>query len=114
MRESDIIAANIRRIRISLGMTQEALAQKCQRSTNQINGYENARYKPTDRLLQILADALGVLPKDLTTPYESDQIDQSLEATPQIDGILDEAKHEIAKSLGVPTEAVRISVTIEI
>lgn len=55
----------IRRKRLELGWTQEALAEKLDTSSASINRYENGRRKITLELLYEFAAVFGVPPADL-------------------------------------------------
>ena len=59
---------NIRERRKELGLSQEALAQKCGVSRQTINAIENNKYDPTLSLAFALANALQLTVDTLFTP----------------------------------------------
>lgn len=59
------LARNLRRLRSSLGMTQEALAEACGLHQTYISDIERARRNVTLDVIQRLAHALGVKPDSL-------------------------------------------------
>lgn len=58
----------IRERRKELGLSQEALAQKCGVSRQTINAIENNKYDPTLSLAFVLANALQLTVDTLFTP----------------------------------------------
>lgn len=64
----DDMQNNIRERRKELGLSQEALAQKCGVSRQTINAIENNKYDPTLSLAFALANALQLTVDTLFTP----------------------------------------------
>ena len=63
-RRRRVIAANMRRYRKELGISQGRLAEMIGKPREQVNAWENARWEPTQHL-DVIADALGVTAEDL-------------------------------------------------
>jgi transcriptional regulator with XRE-family HTH domain len=59
-RRRERLAENVRRVRLSLGWTQDELAQQAGVDRKSINRLENAAYSPSVDRLFLVADALGV------------------------------------------------------
>ena len=57
-----IIAANVRRLRLERGFTQEQLAHECELDLTYIGGIERGRRNPSVKVIGKLATALGVHP----------------------------------------------------
>lgn len=62
------VAANVRRLRLRAGLTQDGLAERANVETTYIARVESARINLTIGLLGQLADALGVPPGRLLRP----------------------------------------------
>ena len=60
MRERDIFAANVRRLREERGWTQEELADAADLHLDHISKIENRRREPRVRTISKLAKGLGV------------------------------------------------------
>jgi transcriptional regulator with XRE-family HTH domain len=56
------VAANVRRLRLRAGLTQDALAERASVETDYLARVEAAKYNITIGLLGQIADALGVPP----------------------------------------------------
>ncbi|MCP5384183.1 MAG: helix-turn-helix transcriptional regulator [Sphingomonadaceae bacterium] len=63
-----IVAANIRRLRLERGFTQEQLAHECELDLTYIGGIERGRRNPSVKVLGKLAAALGVYPETFFKP----------------------------------------------
>ncbi|QCO02831.1 XRE family transcriptional regulator [Azospirillum argentinense] len=61
----DILALNIRRLRLAKGITQEELAHRAGMDRSYLGGIERAEHKATVVTVGRLAMALSVLPRDL-------------------------------------------------
>ena len=61
----DVVAANLRRLRNRLDITQEELAHRAGLSTRYVSKIETGRSSPTVTALGQLAEALGVGPVEL-------------------------------------------------
>jgi transcriptional regulator with XRE-family HTH domain len=62
------LAANLRRIRLERGMSQEALAHQLELHRTYIGGIEQKRRNLTLTAVERLADRLGVDPLELLVP----------------------------------------------
>ncbi len=60
-----LLAANLKKHRTRMGLTQMELAERCNISTSFIGEIEICRKFPSARTLQKLIDALGILPEEL-------------------------------------------------
>ncbi|AGY41548.1 transcriptional regulator Cro CI family [Mesoplasma florum W37] len=60
-----IIAANLRKIRSSKGLTQEELGFRCGISKNYISDFERGRRNITIKILQKLIEGLETTPQEL-------------------------------------------------
>jgi len=60
-----IVGANVKRLRLAEGLTQEQFAEKSGFSQQYLSGLERGRRNPTVVTLFELAQALGVEPQDL-------------------------------------------------
>lgn len=60
-----VVGANVRRIRLEKGLTQEKLAFEAKLDLTYIGGIERGRRNPTVIVLGRIADALGTTPADL-------------------------------------------------
>lgn len=67
----EIVAANVRRIRRSLGMTQQQLADVIDVSQPQICDIERGRSEIRSDTIDRLAEALGVAPATFWIPIET-------------------------------------------
>lgn len=65
MRWEDQVGRNIRRLRLAMGLSQEALAHKAEMSMRFLAGLERGEENPTLTYLVKVADALGVEPATL-------------------------------------------------
>lgn len=65
---NEIVAANVRRLRVGKQLTQEQLALDAQLDLTYIGGIERGRRNPTVKVLGQIAAALGVAPADLLRP----------------------------------------------
>lgn len=72
MEIEQIVADNIRRIRIEKGLTQEKLAQNCGMQISYIGMIEIRKKNPKLSTIQRIADGLGVHYLELLTPYKQD------------------------------------------
>lgn len=68
------IAANVRRLREGLGLTQEALGEAIGRDFRAIQRVESGRHAMNVRVLVSLANALDVEPAELLRPGEMPEI----------------------------------------
>jgi transcriptional regulator with XRE-family HTH domain len=59
------IAANVRRLRLRRGLTQEQLAELAGLETRTVQHLETGNANPTAAVLVVIADALGVSPGSL-------------------------------------------------
>ena len=66
-----IIAANVRRLRLESGFTQEQLAHECELDLTYIGGIERGRRNPSVKVLGKLAIALGVHPETFFKPSDA-------------------------------------------
>lgn len=66
-----IVAANIRRLRLERGFTQEQLAHECELDLTYIGGIERGRRNPSVKVLGKLAAALGVHPGTFFKPSDT-------------------------------------------
>jgi transcriptional regulator with XRE-family HTH domain len=68
------LAQNVRRLRYSLGISQEELADRCRLHRTYVGAIERAERNVTLSTLEVFSDALGVSVPDLLTPkpYEKD------------------------------------------
>jgi len=64
----DDFPANLRRLRLAAGLTQEALAERIGSKQEQISALERGKTQPTYNTLKRLAAALGVHPSALLLP----------------------------------------------
>ena len=79
MRDRDpkeIFAENIRRIRKSIGLSQEELADRAGLHRTYISSIERFERNVSLENIFLLAKALGVEPADLVTPSKSSERDQ--------------------------------------
>jgi transcriptional regulator with XRE-family HTH domain len=60
-----LVGRNLRRQRLSAGLSQEALADLAGLDRTYVSGVERGIRNPTVRVLQVIAVALGVKPADL-------------------------------------------------
>ena len=65
-----LVGENVRRLRLSRGLTQEEFAERCGFSQQYISDLERGRRNPTVVSLLELAQALGSSPVELITPTE--------------------------------------------
>lgn len=66
----EILAANLRRIRHSTGLSQEDLADRAGLHRTYISSIERAKRNVSLKNIFLLAEALGVEPGDLLKPVE--------------------------------------------
>ncbi len=64
----EVVAANVRRLRGELRLTQEEVAGRADCSVVYLSGVENAKRSVTVDVLVDLAEALNATPADLVTP----------------------------------------------
>ena len=64
-RITDILAKNMKSYRIALGFTQAYLAEKADTSTNYIGLIEKRKRFPSPEMIERIATALGIEPKEL-------------------------------------------------
>jgi len=64
-RVTDILAKNMKSYRIALGFTQAYLAEKIDTSTNYIGLIEKRKRFPSPEMIERIAAALGIEPKEL-------------------------------------------------
>jgi transcriptional regulator with XRE-family HTH domain len=64
------VAANIRRLRLELGLTQDVLAEEAAMDAAEIRRFEAGRRDPGIRVLTRLAHGLGVRPAELLEGVE--------------------------------------------
>ena len=62
------LGANVRRLRLKAGMSQETLAIQCGMFRTYLSRIENGTANPTIRMITSLSDGLGVTPGDLMKP----------------------------------------------
>lgn len=97
----------IRRVRLERGMSQQALAQAAGgRNVTQINAYERGRSRPSERVLNEIADALGVSLLELLGPGMT-VINQSAEVD-----LIQTLKAKVATALGVHPVAVQLKIEL--
>ena len=63
-----VFAANVKRLRLSAGLSQEALADRAGLHRTYISSVERGLRNVTLQSIFVLADALGVDPRDLLAP----------------------------------------------
>ncbi len=63
-----VIGANVRRLRLAKGLTQEALAHECDIDMRYLGGIERGQENPTVAVIGAIAAALGVNPTVLWAP----------------------------------------------
>ena len=68
-----ILADNVRRLRLSAGLSQEELAARADLHRTYISSIERARRNVTLGNIFVLADALGTTPATLVTPAEDSE-----------------------------------------
>jgi transcriptional regulator with XRE-family HTH domain len=66
-----LVGRNLRRQRLSAGLSQEALADASGLDRTYVSGVERGIRNPTVRVLQVIASALGVKPADLLAEEKS-------------------------------------------
>ena len=64
-RITDILAKNMKSYRLALGFTQAYLAEKIDTSTNYIGLIEKRKRFPSPEMIERIAAALGIEPKEL-------------------------------------------------
>lgn len=69
----NILAANVRRTRLSMGLSQMELAERAEISTGHMNDIERSRRWVSADTLVRLADALGLSPFQLLLPEDQQQ-----------------------------------------
>lgn len=60
-----VVAANVKRLRMERGLTQESLAHDAELDLTYIGGIERERRNPTVEVLGRIASVLGVTPSQL-------------------------------------------------
>lgn len=65
MNWNEVVAGNVKRLRVRRGMTQEQLAYECELDLTYVGGIERGRRNPTIKVLGRLASALGTSPASL-------------------------------------------------
>lgn len=79
MTPTEILAWNVRRLRVKQGLSQEALAVDAQLNVSYLSGVENGTKNPTIGVAERLAGALGVAFLDLfKAPNKGDTPPQTL------------------------------------
>lgn len=68
-----ILAENVRRLRLSAGLSQEELASRADLHRTYISSIERAERNVTLKNIFLLAQALGVTPATLVTPAEDSE-----------------------------------------
>ncbi len=68
-----ILAENVRRLRLSAGLSQEELAARADLHRTYISSIERAKRNVTLKNIFLLAQALGVTPATLVTPAEDSE-----------------------------------------
>ncbi len=68
-----ILAENVRRLRLSAGISQEELASRADLHRTYISSIERAERNVTLENIFLLAKALGVTPATLVTPAENSE-----------------------------------------
>lgn len=68
------IGDRIRELRLSKGLTQKQLGEKCGMVDSAIRRYESGRGNPTEKTLSRIADALGVFVADLVPISQFEKI----------------------------------------
>lgn len=68
------IGSKIKEIRLSKGLTQKQLGERCGMADSAIRRYESDRGNPTEKTLSRIADALGVFVIDLLPENEIDKV----------------------------------------
>ncbi len=63
-----VVGANVRRIRLERGLTQEKLAFDADLDLTYVGGIERGKRNPSLLVLARLAQALGSTPAELVTP----------------------------------------------
>lgn len=69
-----IVAANVRRLRLERGFTQEQLAHECELDLTYVGGIERGRRNPSVKVLGRIAKVLRIEPAHL---FEYDLADES-------------------------------------
>lgn len=69
----EILAENVRRLRLSAGLSQEELADRADLHRTYISSIERAKRNVTLKNIFLLAKALGVTPATLVTPAEDSE-----------------------------------------
>lgn len=62
---NSVVAANVRRLRVERGLTQEQLAHDAEIDLTYLGGIERGRRNPSVIVLGRIADSLGVHPTEL-------------------------------------------------
>lgn len=65
-----VIGANVKRLRLAMGLTQEQLADRCDFGQLYISQLERGQLNPTVLSLHEIAQALGTTTVVLLTPFE--------------------------------------------
>jgi transcriptional regulator with XRE-family HTH domain len=65
-----LVGRNVRRLRLERGISQEQLAVRSGFGQNYLSDLERGPRNPTVATLWELAQAIGVTPADLITPYD--------------------------------------------
>ena len=68
-----ILADNVRRLRLSAGLSQEELAARADLHRTYISSIERAQRNVTLENIFVLADALGTTPATLVAPVENSE-----------------------------------------
>ncbi|MCH7692008.1 MAG: helix-turn-helix transcriptional regulator [Proteobacteria bacterium] len=68
-----ILAENVRRLRLSAGLSQEELAARADLHRTYISSIERSKRNVTLKNIFLLAQALGVTPATLVTPAEDSE-----------------------------------------
>lgn len=72
MSSRDLIAWNVRRVRMALGMTQSELAKEMRIQRSRVSEIEKARFDCSTGTIDKLCDALHVSQQDLFRPVRED------------------------------------------
>ena len=77
MRGRDLVAANVRRIRVGLGVSQERLAFDAGVDRSYLGGMERGEANPTVDMLDRIAETLGVPLMELFENVDPDSTQKS-------------------------------------
>ena len=97
----------IKAVRISKGMTQKQVAEKCQMADSAIRKYESGKVNPKPKTIQRIADALGVPASDLFDDDYVSIVQVVHDAAKAISGFSSAANEAIAKTASDAGESAK-------